>query len=161
MVNWESFLAFNNAFGLSNVPTGAIINSSGATAGGTITAGNQTIIPLPYPWDNGPIYGNISGSAINCDPVTGAPCPIMSVDRNLKTPHVWNWTLGLQHSFTPNLSLELSYVGNHGGRTHRLRGPQHPPRGCGAPPSSNAPPIPSRYNAPPFFAPPTPRAAGA
>jgi hypothetical protein len=56
-INWESLLAFNNAFGLSNVPTGAIITAAGGTAGGTITAANQTIIPLPYPWDNGPIYG--------------------------------------------------------------------------------------------------------
>src|SRR6201987_4103859 len=73
-VNWETFLAFNNAFGLSNVPTGAIIDAAGDTAGGTITAGNQTIIPLPYPWDNGPIYGNISGSNIDC---SASPCPIM------------------------------------------------------------------------------------
>src|SRR5205814_3662934 len=133
MVNWESFLAFNNAFGLSNVPTGAIIDSAGDTAGGTITAGNQTIIPLPYPWDNGPIYGNISSSAINCDPVTGSPCPIMSVDRNIKTPRVWNWTLNLQHSFTPNLSLEIAYVGNHGGSLTGIRDINQPPVGSGWP----------------------------
>jgi hypothetical protein len=120
-VNWESFLAFNNAFGLSNVPTGAIIDAAGNTAGGTITAGNLTIIPLPYPWDNGPIYGNISSSAINCDPVNAAPCPIMSVARHLTTPYVWNWTLNLQHSFTPNLSLELAYVGNHGSNLTGIR----------------------------------------
>ena len=28
-VNWESLLAFNNSFGLSNVPTGAIISGTG------------------------------------------------------------------------------------------------------------------------------------
>jgi len=27
---------------------------------------------------------------------------------------VWNWTLNVQHAFTPNLSLEFGYVGNHG-----------------------------------------------
>ena len=36
----KSLLAFNNAFGLGNVPTGAIIDAAGDTAGGTITAGN-------------------------------------------------------------------------------------------------------------------------
>jgi len=128
-VNWESILAFNNAFGLINVPTGAIIDAAGDTAGGTITAGNQTIIPLGYPWDNGPIYGNISSSRIDCDPVNGAPCAIMSVDRNLTTPYVWNWTLGLQHSFTPNLSLEVSYVGNHGTNLTGIRDINQPPVG--------------------------------
>ena len=132
-VNWESFLAFNNAFGLANVPTGAIIDSAFNTAGGTITAGNQTIIPLPYPWDNGPLYGNISSTSINCDPVNAAPCPIMSVDRNIKTPYVWNWTLNLQHSFTPNLSLELAYVGNHGGKLTGIRDINQPPVGSGWP----------------------------
>ncbi|HET8824575.1 MAG TPA: carboxypeptidase regulatory-like domain-containing protein [Terriglobales bacterium] len=119
-VNWESFLAFNNSYGLSNVPTGAIISGTGTpnqqTAGGTITAANLTIFPDPtVPWDNGPIYGsNLSSSTINCDPAVANPCPIMSVVRNLKTPFVWSWNLNLQHAFTPKLSLEMAYVGNHG-----------------------------------------------
>ena len=46
-INWESLLAFNNAFGLSNVPTGAIINAAGGTAGGTITASNLAIPSRP------------------------------------------------------------------------------------------------------------------
>ena len=40
-MNWEALLAFNNAFGLNNVPTGAIIDAAGDTAGGTITASNS------------------------------------------------------------------------------------------------------------------------
>ncbi|MGA8764248.1 MAG: carboxypeptidase regulatory-like domain-containing protein [Candidatus Sulfotelmatobacter sp.] len=119
-VNWESFLAFNNAFGLGNVPTGAIISGTGTTnttAGGTITAGNLAIPPILPQWDSGaPLYGNVSSSTINCDPGPDGPgpCPIMSVVRNLTTPYVWDWTLNLQHAFTPNLSLEVAYVGNHG-----------------------------------------------
>ncbi len=120
-VNWESFLAFNNSFGLSNVPTGAIIDAAGDTAGGTITAANLTIIPLVYPWDSGPIYGNLGSNQINCDPVNANPCPIMSVDRHLTTPYVWNWTLNVQHSFTQNLSLEVAYVGNHGANLTGIR----------------------------------------
>ncbi|HWY23044.1 MAG TPA: carboxypeptidase regulatory-like domain-containing protein [Candidatus Acidoferrum sp.] len=119
-VNWESFLAFNNSFGLGNVPTGAIISGTGTTnttAGGTITAGNLAIPPVLPQWDSGaPLYGNVSSSSINCDPGPNGPgpCPIMSVVRNLTTPYVWNWNLNIQHSFTPNLSLELGYVGNRG-----------------------------------------------
>jgi len=119
-VNWESMLAFNNSFGLSNVPTGAIISGTGTanpvTAGGTITAGNLSIAPGNIPqWDSAtPLYGNVSGSTINCDPNASGPCPIMSVVRDLTTPYVWNWTLNVQHAFAPNVTLEVGYVGNHG-----------------------------------------------
>ena len=125
-VNWESFLAFNNSYGLANIPTGAITSNTGlpnqTTAGGTITAGNLAIPPILPQWDSGNrLYGNLSASSINCDPNAGGPCPIMSVVRNLKTPYVFNWTLNLQHAFTPNLSLELAYVGNHGGDLTNIR----------------------------------------
>jgi hypothetical protein len=125
-VNWESFLAFNNSFGLSNVPTGAVISGTGTanpvTAGGTITAGNLTIPPIAPQWDgSAPLFGNISSSTINCDPNASGPCPIMSVVRSLTTPYVWNWTLNVQHSFTPNLSLEVAYVGNHGSNLTGIR----------------------------------------
>src|ERR1017187_2386424 len=66
-------------------------------------------------------------------PPFGNPCPIMSVDRNLKTPYVWNWTLSLQHAFTPNLTLELAYVGNHGGKLTGIRDINQPPVGSGWP----------------------------
>ena len=107
-INWEALLAFNNAFGLNNVPTGGIIDGAGNTAGGSITAGNLSIPPILPQWDSGtPIYGaNVSTTALNC---FNSPCPIMSVDRNITTPYVWNWTLNLQHSFTPNLSMEIAY----------------------------------------------------
>jgi Carboxypeptidase regulatory-like domain/TonB dependent receptor len=131
-VNWQSFIAFNNAFGPGSVPTGAIIDGSGGTAGGTITTGNITIKNFlnSGTWDpaNGPIYGN--NSTINC---FNSPCPIMTVDRNLTTPYVWNWTLSLQHAFTPNLTLELAYVGNHGGNLTGIRDINQPPVGSGWP----------------------------
>jgi carboxypeptidase family protein len=127
-INWESLLAFNNAFGLNNVPTGAIIDGLGDTAGGTITAGNLAIPPVLPQWDSGvPLYGaNVSTSTLNC---FNNPCPIMSVDRNITTPYVWNWTLNLQHAFTPNLSLEVAYVGNHGKNLTGIRDINQPPVG--------------------------------
>ena len=113
-VNWQSFMAFNNSFGLPSVPTGAIISGT-TTAGGTITTGNLAIPPSPPQWDSTtPLFGNLGSSTISCDPNGPGPCAIMGVDRNLTTPYIWNWTLSLQHAFTPNLSLELAYVGNHG-----------------------------------------------
>ena len=38
------------------------------------------------------------------------------MDPNLKYPYAVNWNVGIQHAFTNNLSLDLSYVGNHGDR---------------------------------------------
>jgi Carboxypeptidase regulatory-like domain/TonB dependent receptor len=130
-INWESLLAFNNAFGLNNVPTAAIIDAAGDTAGGTITAGNKAIPPGMPQWDSGiPLYGaNVSTTVLNCDPVNANPCPIMSVDRNIKTPYVWNWTLNVQHAITPNLSVEIAYVGNHGSRLTGIRDINQPPVG--------------------------------
>src|ERR1700674_2889621 len=131
-VNWQSFIAFNNAFGPGSVPTAGIV------PGGTITTGNITIKnflnnpPNNLTWDNTPVYGN--GTAINCAPPNnppGAPCPIMSVDRNLTTPYVWNWSLSLQHAFSPNLTLEVAYVGNHGGNLTGIRDINQPPVGSG------------------------------
>src|SRR5207302_3468488 len=146
-VNWETFLAFNNAFGISNVPTGAIIDGSGGTAGGTITAGNLAIPPVLPQWDSGvPLYGaNVSTSLLNC---FDNPCPIMSVDRKITTPYVWSWTLNLQHSFTPNLSLEIAYVGNHGSNLTGIRDINQPPVGAGWPAASITACINSGYTDP-------------
>jgi hypothetical protein len=136
-VNWQSFVAFNNAFGPGSVPAGAPIDAAGDTSGGTITTGNVTVKNfLNYPpttWDavNGPLYG---GSTVNCSPILpsgnpGSPCPIMTVDRSLTTPYVWNWTFNLQHAFTPNLSLEAAYVGNRGTNLTGIRDINQPPVG--------------------------------
>jgi hypothetical protein len=45
----------------------------------------------------------------------------MSVVRNLTTPYVWNWNLNIQHSFSPNVTLEVGYVGNHGSNLVGIR----------------------------------------
>ncbi len=130
-VNWQSFIAFNNAFGPGSVPTGAPIDAAGDTSGGTITTGNVTIKNFlnAVPWDtpNAPLYG---GDTVNCN---NSPCPIMTVDRDLTTPYVWNWTLNLQHAFTPNLSLEAAYVGNRGSNLTGIRDINQPPVGSGWP----------------------------
>ncbi len=127
-VNWQSFVAFNNAFGPGSVPTGAAIDAAGDTSGGTITTGNVTVknfLSYPATWDaaNGPLYGS---NTVNC---FNSPCPIMTVDRGLTTPYVWNWTFNLQHAFTTNLSVEAAYVGNHGSNLTGIRDINQPPAG--------------------------------
>jgi len=49
-------------------------------------------------------------------PPDPGPCDILAMDRNFKTPYISNWTLGVQHSFTGDLALDVAYVGNHGSR---------------------------------------------
>lgn len=142
-VNWQSFIAFNNAFGPGSVPTGAPIDSSGTTSGGTITTGNVTLFPSA-PWDTPgqPLYG---GSTIDC---SANPCPIMTVDRGLTTPYVWNWTLNLQHAFNSNLSMEVAYVGNHGKNLVGIRDINQPPVGSGWPDAAISTCINSGYTDP-------------
>jgi hypothetical protein len=128
-VNWETFLAFNNSFGLPSVPTGALLD--GTPGPGTITTGNLTVFPA-FPWDNGPVYGNLSGTTLSCaSDTTGNPCAVMGVDRKVTTPYVWNWTLNLQHAISSNLSLEVAYVGNHGSNLVGIRDINQPPVGAG------------------------------
>ena len=38
------------------------------------------------------------------------------MDRNFRNPFVTTWTLGVEHTFTADLSLNVAYVGNHGAR---------------------------------------------
>jgi hypothetical protein len=128
-VNWQSFIAFNNAFGPGSVPTGAAIDMAGDTSGGTITTGNVSLpfVANPVEWDTGPLYGS---PTVNC---FNSPCPIMTVDRNLTTPYVWNWSFSVQHAITPNVTLEVAYVGNHGVNLTGIRDINQPPVGSGWP----------------------------
>ena len=120
-VNSQTYLAFNNSFGLNNVPTGAIGVNAGA---GNITAGNISPSISNSNWNNGPVFPT---GTISCDPVTASPCSIFSVDRNITTPYVTSWTMNLEHAFTPNLSLEVAYVGNHGSNLINVRDINQPP----------------------------------
>ena len=130
-VNWQSFIAFNNAFGPGSVPTGGLYSGAPIDPGGTIQTGNVLTKnflnnpPNNLTWDNTPVFN----TTLDCTPPN--PCPIMTVDRNLTTPYVWNWTLSVQHAFTPNLTLELAYVGNHGDNLTGIRDINQPPVGSG------------------------------
>ena len=119
-VNWQSFVAFNNAFGPGSVPTAGLI------PGGTITTGNVTYKNFLFPgtWDNAPIFN----TTIDCN---NSPCPVMTVDRNLSTPYVWTYNVSLQHAFSPNLSVEAAYVGNRGKNLTGIRDINQPPVGSG------------------------------
>ena len=130
-VNWQSFIAFNNAFGPGSVPTGGLNAGVAIDPGGTIQTGNVVTKnflnnpPFTATWDNTPVFN----TTLDCAPPNA--CPVMSVDRNLTTPYVWNWSLSVEHAFTPNLTLDLAYVGNHGDNLSGIRDINQPPVGSG------------------------------
>jgi hypothetical protein len=127
-------------FGIGVVPTGATITTCpvALVANNTCPVAPVTTPPVgnifttavnlaPGPggvnWQNQttPIYPTTLSSLVQCgdgahvpgggkDP---APCNTFAMNRNFRTPYVENWTLGIQHSFSGKLALDVTYVGNH------------------------------------------------
>ena len=109
--------------GVGTVPTGATIVVNGvATAGtGNIFATGVTLPGSSLTWQDPkqttPIYPSSVTGAVQCGDNVGAdpgPCDTFAMNRNFRTPYVENWTLGIQHAFSGKLSLDATYVGNHG-----------------------------------------------
>jgi hypothetical protein len=124
--------------GVGTVPTGATIVvcpvalmagscpvAPTSTPGiGSITATGITLHQPNVTWQDQTtaIYpSNVTG-LLQCGdgaPIPGGgkdptPCNTFAMNRNFRTPYVENWTLGIQHAFSAKLSLDASYVGNHG-----------------------------------------------
>ena len=120
MFNPAQFSNSPQNFGGGNVaatPTGACTTVAVGvpcpkTFGGTISLGNATLGASNLNW-NGPVFPT---AAFSC--TASAHCSLLAVDPNLKAPWVVNYTLGVQHAFSGNLSLEVSYVGTHGDRLY-------------------------------------------
>jgi hypothetical protein len=153
-VIYSSFvlLTFLGEFGLQNngatspaaVPTGAnlVVNGVTTPGNGTIKLGTVSFGPGQLCWDpatcsipsQGTAFPNPSGAAPRCGSGQGtdpAPCSIMGVDPNLRSPFITNWNLSVQHAFSTNLALEVAYVGNHGSDLVGFKDINQPPLGAG------------------------------
>jgi hypothetical protein len=136
----------NNAstLGLGVIPTGVPLVVNGVTTPGlgTIVASGVTIPGSQLNWNGSsvggaPIYpSNITQLAQCGDGLAGdpGPCDIFAMDRNYKTPYVTNYTLGVQHAFSGQLSLDVAYVGNHGTKLTGIRDLNQAPLGGGTRP---------------------------
>jgi hypothetical protein len=133
--------------GVGTIPTGATIVVNGVSKPGTgnIAVANVTIpgSVLATNWQNNasvPIFPGANavecGDGIGADP---APCDVSFIDPHFRDPYVQNWNLGVQHAFTSNLALDVSYVGSHGSR---LNGLQDINQGAAIPGSGTAAPGP-------------------
>jgi Carboxypeptidase regulatory-like domain/TonB dependent receptor len=146
MFNPAQFSNSPNNFGGGNVaatPTGACTTSPPIgtpcpqTYGGTINLGTATLKTSNLNWDpsvnpNPSLNGGAvfpTGAAFSC--TAGAQCSLLAVNPNYKAPYVVNYTLGVQHAFNDNLSLDVSYVGTHGTRLYNWVSLNQAPAGAG------------------------------
>jgi hypothetical protein len=92
------------------VPVGSTCAAVGGhTLGGNINLAQATFLPPALGWNNSVVFPQ---GQLSCTQT--APCPLYAMDPHLRTPYMVNYNLGVQHSFGTNLSLDVSYVGNHG-----------------------------------------------
>ena len=132
-LSMETYLVQENtqnatALGIGTIPTGAniVLNNIVTPGTGNIAVSSNRITcnggPNCLNWNlTGPVFPvapPTCGDGINGDP---APCDVLGVDRHLKTPYVATWTVGLQHAFTNDLSVDVAYVGNRGVRLVGIR----------------------------------------
>jgi hypothetical protein len=126
-----------NAVGLGKVPTGALLCKPVGTppvetcAQGPGTIAAATVNPAPQGlstgWQsNGPIF---QAGTVTCS--DASPCATASFARDLRTPYVITWNFDLQRAITPNLSLDLAYLGNHGVKIYGTRDINTPATGAG------------------------------
>ena len=116
----------NQGATLNNIPTGFALYAASTTPGvlgaqipspGTQQTGQLSLNSSQIKWAAGtPIFTSGAatlkcGNGISPNPAT---CSLNAIDPNFKLTQVITWTLGAQHAFNNNLSLEVSYVGNHG-----------------------------------------------
>jgi hypothetical protein len=95
--------------------TSPLTNQEGFSQSTTLTAtSNNFLTPLATsslanPFPNG--FLQPSGSSLGLLTYAGQAVPFINPD--VKSPYSMRWNFGIQHSITPNLMLEVDYIGNH------------------------------------------------
>jgi Carboxypeptidase regulatory-like domain len=95
--------------------TNPLTNQQGFSQTTSLTAtSNNFLTPLATssisnPFPNGflPPTGNSLGL------LTFAGQAVAFINPNVKSPYSMRWNIGVQHTITPNLMLEVDYIGNH------------------------------------------------
>lgn len=136
---YSVFIAVGNQLGLNQVPTGASLVVNGVVTPGS---GNMGVVTVNIPGNKGLSAGwanqnlpCVSGGTTACGSIfpsaifnlqcgdgstppgqtfPAQPCNTEAIDPKLRTPYVSSWSLGIQRAISNNLSLDVSYVGNHG-----------------------------------------------
>jgi len=124
---------FFNVNGNAVTPTGTIadglITPTAVTTGGssgliTPTGGLPWLASTSTTSPNNPIFPNLTpqcgdglaptgpGIPVGAPTLNPATCSAQGGDPNLHNFTYWFWNLGVQHAFTNNISLDVSYVGS-------------------------------------------------
>ena len=89
------------------------INQEGFSQATALTATNNNYLTpattLSDPFPNG--FLPASGSSLGL--LTFAGQNVTFLNPNVKSPYSLRWNFGIQHSLSPNLMLEVDYIGNH------------------------------------------------
>jgi hypothetical protein len=122
-ISMETLLVQENVqnattIGLATIPTGAPIVVKGLTTPGAGTIAVSSVVIPNLNWNASSVGGAPifpvapieCGDGLGSDPV---PCDLLGIDRNFRTPYISTWAVGVQHSFTKDLALDVAYVGNH------------------------------------------------
>jgi outer membrane receptor protein involved in Fe transport len=124
-ISMETLLVQENVqnattIGLATIPTGAPIVVNGVTTPATGTIAVSSVVIPNLNWNGSSVGGSpiFPAAPIQCgdgNPVFNdpAPCNVLGIDRNFRTPYIATWAIGVQHTFTKNLALDVAYVGNH------------------------------------------------
>lgn len=148
-ISMETLLVQENVqnattIGLATIPTGAPIVVKGGTTPGSGTIAVSSVVIPNLNWNG----SSVGGSPIfpvapiqcgDCDPVFNdpPPCNVLGIDRNFRTPYISTWSIGVQHTFTKNLALDVAYVGNHSSNLIGIRDINQAALGTGVLPFGN------------------------
>ena len=162
-LTYDAFMALGNLVGLRTVPTGAFNCSGGPTGSCSNPTGNIAIAQFTFSggsnpllqatkagWANNsattPIFPSVEVACgdgttpftVNGNTTSPGQCVVPGVSRNLRTPYVASWNLGIQRAIGNNLSLDVSYVGNHGTKMIQWQDINNPGPGAGFTPTTLA-----------------------
>jgi hypothetical protein len=93
----------------NSAPNGVEGNPTGPNPVYSVSANNgQTTIVKNVP---------IFPSALNGSPCSSAnPCGVFSINRNFRPAYNENYSLNIEHTFTPSIIMQIGYVGSEGRR---------------------------------------------
>jgi len=119
--------------GIGNIiSSGIVLNQNALVAGVPATPNvgevNWNQNPNAY---GGNIYPGVSDAAAVFKCGLDKQCTIQATDQNLKNAYVFSYSLGIQHSITNDLSLQVDYVGNHAAKLIGMNYTNTPALGAG------------------------------
>jgi hypothetical protein len=105
--------------GIGAIPTGLpeqlVAFGPSVPGSGTITT-STVFVPIGNSDWNGQVFPSNPTGLAECFAAPLPGCNILGVVPNYKYPYIANWNVGIQHSFTSSLGLDVEYVGDKGER---------------------------------------------